>query len=598
MRPTGQDARGSTRAPLDVASAFLNAYPQWSFPQMYRSALRTAGLGAALATCWSMSLEPAAAQSIGFPRAGIGLNPATPLAIEPDVQNQIAGGPIGAPAGPPQPGWTILPRVDVSGAFNDNIFQTQSDRQSDFTTYITPSIAVLGDEPRIRTRLFYAPTGIIYADHSDQDMVAQNLNANATVTVVPDAFFVDLRGFATVQPTFGGVPGVGGTGFTLQPGYGLNQANGLLNKNNATQSYNFGIAPYIVHRFGTTGTVKAGYSYSYSGSNPITDSFTVPGLATTTGTSGTLNTHNEALQFTSGEDFGRFRYLALATGTQYQGSGVTDGAYQYFVTNQLGYALTDSVTVFGEIGVEDIRFNGVPETKISDAVWSGGVQWTPNPDSSITVGYGHKYGFDSFLLNASYAVTARTRIYAQYQTGLGTDLTQLQSFALTSSVDPFGNSVDPTTGAPMFLTNNALGVTGNNVLYRSKTFSASAVTQLERDQLSVQLLYQDRDTQASTTAFTPSSSSSFSATAGWQHQINDDTTTGLYFSYGRQEGLQFLSVGGGDNEDTYSAQASLRYSFTPTLSGVAQYTFTDRVSNFVGRSYTQNVFLLGLSKQF
>jgi uncharacterized protein (PEP-CTERM system associated) len=562
------------------------------------TALRTAGITALLAACWGVGIERAVAQTTGFSYPGSNLGNPGPPATQPDIQHQIAGGPTEGPSGPPEPGWTILPRVDVSEAFNDNIFQTQSDRQSDFTTYITPSVTVLGDEPRVRTRLFYAPTGIVYADHGSQDMVAQNLNATASITVIPEAFFVDLRGFAAVQPTFGGLPGVGGTGFTLQPGYGLNQANGFLTKSNATQSYNFGISPYVVHRFGTTGTVKAGYSYSYSGSNPISESFTVPGFGSTTGTSGTLNTHNEVVQFTSGEDFGRFRYLALANGTQYQGSGLADGAYQYSFTNQLGYAITDGVILFGEIGAEDIRYNGTPETKITDAVWSVGAQWTPNPDSSVMLGYGHKYGFDSFLLNASYAVTARTRLYAQYQTGLGTDLTQLQAFALASDVDTFGNSVDPTTGAPLFLTNNALGVTGNNVLYRSKTFSASAVTQLDRDQLSLQLLYQDRNTQAATTTFTPSSSSSFSATAGWQHQVNDDTSTSVYFSYGRQDGLQFVTVSGGETEDTYSAQAALRYNFTTTLSGVAQYTFVDRISNIGGRSFTQNVFLIGLSKQF
>src|SRR6185312_6498934 len=99
----------------------------------------------------------------------------------------------------------------------------------------------------------------------------------------------------------------------------------------------------------------------------------------------------------------------------------------------------------------------------------------------ITVGYGHKYGTDSALLSASYAVTARTRIYGQYRTGLGTDLTQLQAFARNTDVDPFGNSVDQTTGAPIGLTNGALRTSGNNNLYRTKTFSGGATLSLDRD---------------------------------------------------------------------------------------------------------------------
>ena len=55
---------------------------------------------------------------------------------------------------------------------------------------------------------------------------------------------------------------------------------------------------------------------------------------------------------------------------------------------------------------------------------------------------------------------------------------------------------------------------------------------------------------------------------------------------------------GNEVEDTYATQVAIRHNFTETLSGIAQYTFTDRVANIPGLSFTQNVFLLGLSKQF
>ncbi len=567
-----------------------------------RAAFRSAACAAALtAGCVGSGKHAAAFPDTGYPYPGAALSPAgigLP-ALAPDAQHQIAGGPTVGPGGTPVPGWTILPRIDVSEAFNDNIFQTTRDRQSDFTTYVTPSVVVIGDTPAIQTRIFYAPTGIVYADHSSQDLIGQNLNADATITIVPETFFVSLRGFAAIQPTFGGLPGVGGTGFGLQPGVGLNQNNGgFLTRDTANQTESFSVAPYVVHRFGTAGTLKGGVSYSYSDTSPVSGTPVFPGLGANSGTSGSLSTYNEVLQFTSGEDFGRFRDVALATGTQYEGSGVTRGAYQYIATNQLGYAITHEILVFGEVGIEDIRFNGTPETKITDAVWAVGGQWTPDPDSSVTVGYGHKYGFDSALLNASYAVTARTRVFAQYQTGLGTDLTQLQSFALNSDVDLFGNSVDPTTGAPLFLVNNTLGASGNNTLYRNKTLSGTAVMSLDRDTLSLQLLYQDRQSIASTNLSGSESSSGFSAIVGWQHQINEDLSTNAYATYGRQNGQQVVFGLGGEIEDTYSAQASVRYNFTPTLSGIAQYTFVDRISNFPGRSFTQNVFLLGLSKQF
>jgi uncharacterized protein (PEP-CTERM system associated) len=551
----------------------------------------------AVAVCWIAGNGRANAYpDTGYPYPAGSLAPIGSPVVPSDAQHHIAGGPAVQPPGPPEPGWTILPRVDVSEAFNDNIFQTSNRRSSDFITYITPAVSIAGNLPYLQTQIYYAPTGIIYASHGDQDMVAQNLNGSATVTVVPDAFYVNLRGYAAVQPTFGGVPNANG-GFGLSPGNGIGQnTSPFLTRNNATQAETFSIAPYVVHRFGTFGTVKAGYSYSYSSYSSL-GGFTAFPLSVS-GTNGSLNTQNEVLQFTSGEDFGRFRELILATGTQFSGSGVTSGAYQYMLTNQLGYAITREITVFGEIGVEDIHFSGTPATNLQDAVWAVGTQWTPNPDSSITVGYGHKYGMDSVLFNGSYAPTARTRIYGQYQTGLGTDLTQLQSYALNSGVDSFGNSIDETTGAPIGLGSGALGVSGNNNLYQTKTLTGGATLSLDRDQITLQVSWQDRQIVATTNRFGASSSSGFSGLVGWQHQLTPDTFGSAYLSYGRQNGNQFFAGLGNEVEDTYAAQVAVRHNFTETLSGIAQYTFTDRVANIPGLSFTQNVFLLGLSKQF
>ena len=555
-------------------------------------------LTAAVAACWIAGNERASAfPDTGYPYPGTALVPTVSPEAPSDTQHHIAGGPsVGLP-GPPEPGWTILPRVDVSEAFNDNIFQRSNNRSSDFITYITPAVSITGNTPTVQTQIYYAPTGVIYASHGSQDLLAQNLNGSGTVTVVPDAFYIYLRGYAAVLPTNGGLPNASG-GFGLQQGSGISQ-NGtspFLTRDNATQTESFSFAPYVVHRFGSFGTVKAGYSYSYSAFSRLSGFTAFP--LSTSDANGSLNTNNEVLQFNSGEDFGRFRELVLATGTQFDGSGVTSGAYQYILTNQLGYAITEDVTVFGEVGVEDIHFSGTPVTNIQDFVWAVGAQWTPNPDSIITVGYGHKYGTESALLNASYAVTARTRIYGQYQTGLGTDLTQLQSFASNTSVDMFGNSVDQTTGAPIGLTNGALRVSGNNNLYQTKTFTGGATLSLDRDQITLQATWQDRQIVATTNQFGASSSSGLSGLVGWTHQLNPDTFSNLYFSYGRQNGNQFFAGFGAEVEDTYAAQAAIKHNFTPTLSGIVQYTFTDRVANIPGLSFTQNVFLLGLSKQF
>jgi uncharacterized protein (PEP-CTERM system associated) len=128
--------------------------------------------------------------------------------------------------------------------------------------------------------------------------------------------------------------------------------------------------------------------------------------------------------------------------------------------------------------------------------------------------------------------------------------------------------------------------------------TGGATLSLDRDQITLQVSWQDRQIVATTNRFGASSSSGFSGLVGWQHQLNPDTFGSVYLSYGRQNGNQFFAGLGNEVEDTYAAQVAVRHNFTETLSGIAQYTFTDRVANIPGLSFTQNVFLLGLSKQF
>ena len=84
------------------------------------------------------------------------------------------------------------------------------------------------------------------------------------------------------------------------------------------------------------------------------------------------------------------------------------------------------VTVFGQVGYENLRFDGTPPTHINDAIWGIGATWTPNPDGQITVGFGHRYGQNNVAFDGSFALTARTRVSASYTTGLQNDLQGIQ----------------------------------------------------------------------------------------------------------------------------------------------------------------------------
>ena len=486
--------------------------------------------------------------------------------------------------------------MNITEAFNDNIFQSSNHHKSDFITYITPELSIRTETPRLQASLDYAPTASIYASHGGEDSVAQNLNLYGLATLVDDALFLDVRGFAGVSPKNGNVPiGSNGLGAASIGGFGGSSANGtaFLSRNNQTQTYSFSVSPYFVHRFGDAGTLTIADRVSqsvYSNLGSSSNLLPVQGSQTNSN----LFTNEALLQFITGSALGRFKNVTIADATQFSGNGVTSGAHQNVVTNRLGYAVTHAVSVFGEVGYEDIGYpHGFPPVKIEDAVWAVGTTLTPDPDSTITVGYGHRYGFSSAFLNAYYMITPRTQLFATYQTGLGTDLQEVQSLVAASGVDQFGNVVDSQTGAPLFIGNSAIGVQGNGTLNETKTFTAGATTALDRDTISLAVSASDYKAVAEQHAprvhkhgprihVQPGHLGQCFLAASDQRSCVDHRL--LRLRRAKSTVVPCGRTNQNSNQNFFGASASYRYAFSETLSGIAQYGHYELGSKIPGQA--------------
>ena len=107
-----------------------------------------------------------------------------------------------------------------------------------------------------------------------------------------------------------------------------------------------------------------------------------------------------------------------------------------------GYAVTRNLTLLAKFGYESLSYSGFPPYRYNGPLWNAGVRWVPNPDSSIELRYGYQDGADSYLLDATYAPTARIRVFARYSEGLATDQENLQNAVNAAVLDPLGNPVD------------------------------------------------------------------------------------------------------------------------------------------------------------
>ena len=509
-----------------------------------------------------------------------------------DLRALVTG--LGAAPAPPH-ALTLTTSIGVQELATDNVLQVSNPKRSDFVTLITPTIAIDGQTSRLSANLYYSPTAQIYARTSQQNQVAQNFGGQALVTVVPDLFYVDLRGSGSQQSSNNSTPQAS----TNSP---------FLSNNNRSQDTTLEVSPYLTHRFGGDLTAKVGYVGSYSsqtngsgfnnnngfnnGANfnsPFFNNAFNQNFADQT-----TWTNEEYATFTTGENFGRFNDSLRLDASQSVGTGILDGARRTTAIDYFSYAINRKVALLGSGGYEDIKYNGVPPIVINDAVWSGGVRLTPNEVSTLTVSYGHKDGFNSASMTAAYSLTARTRVFANYSEGLTTTTEEQQDNLENASVDQYGNTLDAITGAPLMISDSLLGQ--QDSLYRLKQFTATIVTALNRDTISLALESESRTIVSSQAGSNQGnfSDEGSSANLTWTHELTPVMSASANLLYATTTTKTTPST----TQQSVSAGVQTSYAFSPSLTGNAQYYVMRNSSNIPQGSYVANVILVGLRKNF
>ena len=487
-------------------------------------------------------------------------------------------------AGPP---FLVSASLGVDAGVTDNALRVERPRRADAFTTLSPALQVSGDTARLKVNLSYTPVANLYAQTPSQNRFDQYGNGVALATVVPDAVFLDLRGSVTQQSRTGGY---GQTGGTL-----------ALNRNDQIQSTALSVTPYAEHRFGGLGTARLGYSLArtvetgYGSGNGFSNAQLYNnGL----GATGNLSTQRERASFVTGENLGRVNNIVVGEAVQYSGVGAYRGAHRNQVTNDVGYAVTRTITALAGFGYQDLRFNGVPGVRVQEPTWRVGGRLAPSQDSSLTITYGRRDGFNAAAVDGAFSPSARTRVFVRYATGLTTDAEEQQNLLATTNVGPTGLLVDSATGAPVSSSSGAFGT--QNGLYRLRRFSITGLLLLNRDSVSVSLQQDDR-TSAGTGA---ASNSGVFGTLSWEHELSPVLTGSASFSYGVDNTGSLTAAAGSGSQRTVQTSLALNYLLSETLTGNARYLFTDRSGaaapglGQLGQNLTENLLLVGLRKSF
>ena len=542
--------------------------------------------------------------------------PGTELAA-PDAQDlrhqlQLVNG-LGAPAGG---GWTFVPRIDWQEELTDNALEAHSPRRADLVTYIAPGISIAGDLPRARLTFDFSPTLALYARSSGLNALTEQMTGLGSVTLVPDLAYVDVRALAGVQNLYGGLGGLGTVGApasaaaTPQAAIPNLSGNSLgLNRSNEVQTTSFGVSPYLLRRFGDWGTGKLGYSLGVTQSNTLSG-FAASPLPTGGANAQTQITNEEIAHFTTG-DF--MRYIQDSFDLDLQQSQTSTGANvvnlqtglpaqttqrssstRAIVSDQVTYQISRGVAVFASGGHEDIVYSNLGVAPIHDLTWSLGTTLTPDPNSQLTVSYGHLNGFNSATVNGHYALTARTLLTVSYGSTLGTQLQNIRNQLNLAGAGGNGALVNAQTGGPLFGGANALAVQAG--VFRTDTLTVGSQTLLERDIISLNFLFAK---QTSSGGINAVSSQTKTASVSWVHQMRPDVTVSGAVSYAIQDqtagAISFANPG-----DNTSLAASLawQWQISDTLSTSLRYSFFRRQTTVTAFELYQNALILGISKHF
>lgn len=552
----------------------------------------------------ALAVAPAAAQVPGLGQAGLaassspfqvdplGIGSAVPSsAVRSDVRvggfldDSLSGlGPRPASTDP-RPAYEFIPSLTTRVVATDNFRFAARDTKGEVTTSLIPSLTGIADTARVQGRFNYSPSLNFYANGTQSTRLDHRFLGVGTITLIPGSFFVDVRANGSLSPINQGLTDVN---TISQP------------RQNLSQNYSASVSPYYLQRFGTLATAIVGYSMQYS----VRQSSTLR-LNNTSGpivaAPDDLVSHTGYAAVRTGEEFGRLIAEARVRGTAFTGGGpVTDGAHRYLGLIEARYAITRMVSAVGEVGYENQRFGGTRPFRVDGPVWGVGVRLEPGPNTTITVRYRRRDGFDSPTVDARVGLGPRLVFFARYLDQVTTSLRQTSDLLNSVTLDELGNPVDSRTGAPAPELSGTGLSTPQNGLFRSRTGTASLTQFFALDSVTLQYAHSQRTPLSVAPGQLAFSQETDSVTAIWQRPLS------LVTRFNGSVGYSWNRFGTfGSRSETLNGRLGLTHQLSRQFILSLQYQFSQRSSSVAGSAgvlaptnATQNTLIASLTARF
>lgn len=312
--------------------------------------------------------------------------------------------------------WTVNKRVSVSEIFTDNIDLEHSNPQSEWITTLTPHLSLSGKGAGAELNL----NASLEANTLDGegDTINPRVGGSGKAELVEDWAYLEgaVNIFQSTVDAFS------------------NTGSDVLNRTgNSTNTYNYEIAPYLSHSFGSTADVKAQYTFNHqsNSSDQVSDS----------------DSHELSLGISSGDDFQTLLWGADVNYKDTDANTTSSSSEQTSADITLGYRLSRQWLVRGSVGQEWNTYSS-NRSENDGSRWTLSTTWTPSPRTTLVVGFGNRFFGNVPSLDFTHR-SKRSIFTASYSKTLTDTATLLGEQNAFQTTDAFGNPIDPITGDPL-----------------------------------------------------------------------------------------------------------------------------------------------------
>jgi hypothetical protein len=266
-----------------------------------------------------------------------------------------------------------------------------------------------------------------------------------------------------------------------------------------------------------------------------------------------------------------------------QGNAVKDDhGFQAYSGEQSFYVrLLPDLRVVARGGYDNVRQPGIID--ISAPMWSAGLEYTLNTQSSITIERGERYNHVAWAGELHLQLSDSLFAEGRYDEQLAPEQIQLNS--------SFLNFASPASTTPLQLTPNSFTVNGNldNQTSLNKTAQLRLVYQWPTQQISLEATWNDR-------LLIVSNQHDRNLESGINYLRN--IAPDLAFSAGVMYWRTFSNPFFGANE-LYNGEVGLQYTINPQMRLVGGYAYQRQLQLFAGGvGITENVAFAALSRTF